>query len=240
MLIDVAGAATDINIAQYVSLLNFSFPLRILQKMIFSKKLKRNFRLINGNSLCEFGLACTVSIWIWRYINNQDPSTLSGSLDLSNTYVSGDQVFVLNTMEDILDGVFRFDFLLAFHAGLIWLKVMFTLKLTRLFGPLIKIIENMMKVLIEFCVVWGLNLVFFTSVGMLLFTEVPAYDTFQGTMIMFIASSLGKWNLSIYNDLLIGPLFGEVFHLIFIVLNKILFLNLIIAILSKVFSILEE
>ena len=172
LLTDVAGAASDINIALYVSLLNFSFPLRILQTMIFSKKLKRNFRLLNGNTLSEFGLACTVSIWLWRYTSNQDPSTLSGSLDLSNTYVSGDQVFVLNTMEDIFDGVFRFDFLLAFHAGLIWLKVMTTLKLTRLFGPLIKIVESMMKDLLEFCVVWGLNLVFFTSVGMLLFTEV--------------------------------------------------------------------
>ena len=111
-------------------------------------------------------------------------------------------------MEDIFDGAFRFDFLLAFHAGLIWLKVMTTLKLTRLFGPLIKIVESMMKNLLEFCVVWGLNLVFFTSVGMLLFTEIPAYDSFQDTMIMLIQSSLGTWDFSIYDNLLIGSLFG--------------------------------
>ena len=110
-----------------------------------------------------------------------------------------DHIFVLNTMEDMQDGAFRFDMLLACHAGLVWLKIMVSLKLTRLFGPLIKIIESMMKDIVEFCVVWGVNLVFFTCVGMLLFTDVDAYDTFQDTLIMFIQSALGNFDLSIYD-----------------------------------------
>ena len=59
-------------------------------------------------------------------------------------------------------------------------------------------------------------------------------------MIMLIQSSLGTWDFSIYDNLLIGSLFGQVFHLIFIVLNSILFINLIIAILATTFSILHE
>ena len=37
-----------------------------------------------------------------------------------------------------------------------------------------------------------------------------------------------------------GPLFGEVWHCVFLIVNMILFINLVIAILSNTFSILHE
>lgn len=93
---------------------------------------------------------------------------------------------MISTIEDIDSGGFRFDLLLAFHCGLLWLKVTFLLKLTRLFGPLIKIVTNMLGDIIEFCVLWFVSLLFFSCVGMLLFAEVPEYDNLYLTMVMFI------------------------------------------------------
>ena len=63
---------------------------------------------------------------------------------------------------------------------------MLLLKLTRSFGPLLKIIEKMMYDFGYFCVIWGVNLLFFTFLGMLLFTELPLFNSFSDTLIMLI------------------------------------------------------
>ncbi|CDW85311.1 transient receptor potential cation subfamily member 4 [Stylonychia lemnae] len=160
--------------------------------------------------------------------------------DFGEGHLTTHEIFILNVIEDISDGSFRFDILLAIHTGFLWLKVMLLLKLTRMFGPLIKIVESMLVDIGQFAVVWIINLVFFACVGMLLFGEIEVYDHFQDTIIMFIESALGDWNLHIYDDLKIGPYFGKIYHLVFLIFNMVLMLNLMIAILSTTFSILQE
>ena len=52
---------------------------------------------------------------------------------------------------------------------------------------------------------------------------------------MFFESSMGEWDLTIYDNLKLGASVGQIFHLLVIILNLILLLNLVIAILSETY-----
>jgi hypothetical protein len=58
-----------------------------------------------------------------------------------NIPTAQDILQVYNIIHDIKDGTFRMDILMAITAFLLWLKVYLQFKLTRMFGPYIKIIE---------------------------------------------------------------------------------------------------
>lgn len=81
----------------------------------------------------------------------------------------------MKIVEDIQTDTFRFDILLAVVTGLFWLKIFFLLKLTRTFGPMIKIIMSMLKDLTTFAVIWSIQLFLFACVGVLLFGEVEVF-----------------------------------------------------------------
>lgn len=51
-----------------------------------------------------------------------------------------EEIFIYNIIDDINTGAFHFDFLLATIAAMFWLRLLFMLKLTKTFGPMIKII----------------------------------------------------------------------------------------------------
>ena len=46
---------------------------------------------------------------------------------------------------------------------------------------------------------------------------------------------MGQWDLTIYDNLKLGSTVGQVYHLLVIILNLILLLNLVIAILSETY-----
>lgn len=130
---------------------------------------------------------------------------------------------------------FHFEVLVAVIASTFWLRMFLMLKLTKTFGPLIKIIYVMMRELMIFLVLWGIQLFIFSCIGILIFSSVPEYEGFMNVLILFFQSALGIWDFSIYNNFNLGAQFGQGFHLVFIVLNMVLLVNLIIAILSETY-----
>jgi len=53
-----------------------------------------------------------------------------------------------------------------------WLKVLFFFRLTRTFGPMIKIIVEMIKEMLVFCVIWLALLLFLNCIATLLFGDL--------------------------------------------------------------------
>eukprot|EP00347_Sterkiella_histriomuscorum_P010999 403374131 len=228
----------DIMIAMYVAVTMFSYPLRIIQTYYFAKYLQRKYNFLKANTMIELAFSSCAAIWIYQFIATSN-EVENKQHDYENDF-SQQQTFVHNTISDIQANTFRFDILLAFHTGFIWLKVMLLLKLTRAFGPLLKIIERMIFDFLYFTVIWSVNLVFFTCMGMLLFAELPLFNSIADTLIMLIQSSLGQWDLEMYDNLSLGPYIGKAYHLMFLIVNMVLLLNLMIAILSTTFSNLHQ
>jgi len=69
-----------------------------------------------------------------------------------------------------------------------------------------------------------------------MFGELAEYHDIWTSFKMLLETSLGSWNLSIYDDLSIGADVGVVFHIIVILMNLVLLLNLVIAILSDTYA----
>jgi hypothetical protein len=65
-----------------------------------------------------------------------------------------------------------------------WLRMILMLKLTKTFGPLIRIIDVMLKKLGIFLIIWVIQLFIFACIGFLIFGQLKEYDNFIDVMIM--------------------------------------------------------
>lgn len=139
-------------------------------------------------------------------------------------------------MKEKQDDTFHFEILLAALASSFWVRMFLMLKLTKVFGPLIRIIYVNIYELGIFLVLWGIQLFIFSCMGILIFGELKEFDGFANVLILFFGSALGEWNLAFYDSLSLGSLFGRTFHMVFILINMVLFVNLVIAILSDTFA----
>jgi hypothetical protein len=83
--------------------------------------------------------------------------------------------YIVHIVRDIRSNSFRMDILLGCVTGLFWLKIFFLMRLTRTFGPMIKIIMSMVTDLATFAVIWSIQLFLFACVGVLLFGELKEY-----------------------------------------------------------------
>ena len=78
--------------------------------------------------------------------------------------------------EDACEGHhYQFDFLLGAIAFITWLKCSLQLKVSKTFGPLFKLIEEMSIDLAKFMVLWLFVIVTFTCVGTLIFGSLEAF-----------------------------------------------------------------
>lgn len=133
------------------------------------------------------------------------------------------------------DNIFKMNFLIAVVAASFWFKVLMMLQLTKTFGPMIKIVVSMLKDLATFSILWIIQLFIFACIGFLIFGELEEYNGLTDTVILLLQTSLGQWDFSIYDKLEIGATFGIIFHVIVIIMNLILLLNLVIAILTETY-----
>ena len=86
-----------------------------------------------------------------------------------------------------------------------------------------------------------IQLIAFSCVGILSFGNLKEYETLQDALIMFFVTAMGELDLTIYDEL--GPgkkYYGIVFHIVVIIVNLVLLLNLIIAIMSDTYRLFAD
>lgn len=134
--------------AMDVALVCFAFPFRTMMVAIFAQRTGRHFPLLNFGTIVDSMLFVGVLAWFIKYeiLIHRPVDKEFGFNHL--------QTMMWNLIESIEDQSFRFDILLAFVSGMFWLKVFFLLKLTRTFGPTVKIIISMIGDIATFCVIW--------------------------------------------------------------------------------------
>ena len=71
--------------------------------------------------------------------------------------------------------MFKLNFLLAIIAAFFWFKVLLSLQLTKTFGPMIKIIFQLLQDLGTFSILWLIQLFIFACIASLLFIDLPEY-----------------------------------------------------------------
>lgn len=133
------NTAKALEYAMDIAIISFSFPLRTVMVQIYTSRTQRHYNIVNFNTFIDWAIFMGVLTWYSRFQHN---------LSRGNEYgekLNEDQLMIMHIVNDINSGAFRFDFLLALTVGFFWLKVLFLLRLTRTFGPLIKIIFAMVE-----------------------------------------------------------------------------------------------
>lgn len=113
-------------------------------------------------------------------------------------------------------------------------------KLTRFLGPLVKMIENMLNDIAIFMVLFALDLIIFATIGTLLFSSVSSYANLYESLKTLFSSSLGNFDYTILANNGKSEILGTIYVTLVVVTNNILILNLLIAILSSTYAMLES
>ena len=89
-----------------------------------------------------------------------------------------------------------------------WFRIAIQLRVTRLIGPLITIVQSMMIEIMKFLVLFIVILVMFGCVGALLFADVTEFSSLLDAMLFLFQCSLGEFNYEPVEKGEVGKLIG--------------------------------
>ena len=70
---------------------------------------------------------------------------------------------------------------------------------TKSFGPLIKMITVMFLDMLNFFLLWGIIMIFFLCIGMLLFIDTNEFKTFQNALVFLAEAAIGGFDTSVFS-----------------------------------------
>ena len=118
----------------------------------------------------------------------------------------------------------------------LWLKLYLFLTLTQNFGIIIKIIELMIKDLLNFFIVLMITLFAFASlIHFLLETKISDYSNLWYTVRTLIFATLGSFGSTTLTDKT-AQILNSLFLIVFLFISSMIMINLLIAILSNTYS----
>eukprot|EP00354_Favella_ehrenbergii_P008633 CAMPEP_0170450744 /NCGR_PEP_ID=MMETSP0123-20130129/178_1 /TAXON_ID=182087 /ORGANISM="Favella ehrenbergii, Strain Fehren 1" /LENGTH=225 /DNA_ID=CAMNT_0010712127 /DNA_START=1546 /DNA_END=2223 /DNA_ORIENTATION=+ len=112
-----------------------------------------------------------------------------------------------------------------------WGRFMSMLQLTRLFGPMLRIIINMFGDIGKFMFIYTVVLCIFASISSLLFGELSKFAGFWSVFMVMFDAGFGNYDL--FED------FSD-FGIIAVIINCILLLNFVIAMLADTYAKLSS
>ena len=89
-----------------------------------------------------------------------------------------------------------------------WGRFLLMLQLTKSFGPMLRIILNMVGEVLRFLLVWTVVLVTLTSVSSLIFGEVNAYSDGVQVLFKMFGTGVASFNMTEFEDLSLGAAVG--------------------------------
>ena len=232
--IDATQYYDDMKITVYISILSFFYPIRIVLEALFAVKTKRKIKLLTFTNLLD----CT--FWV-VFVVRLVKEYAAYEVDLSN-YTQKHKMAV-RYYENIYkynNDSLLIDFIYWIGAFVLWIRFLYMLRLTKFLGPLIKMISLMIWEIIIFMVLFMIVLVIYSSVGTLLFYSVTEYKDFWTSFITLFSWTLSNFDFTVLSRQAKGELIGDIYLLSFLILTSILMLNLLIAILSSVYSNFED
>ena len=82
----------------------------------------------------------------------------------------------------------------AIGSFVMWVNVLYKFRLTRFFGPLIKMVEQMLQDIAVFMILYLVQLVLFASIAHLLFSDISSYRGLFTSMKTLFDVSLGNYS----------------------------------------------
>ena len=223
----------DMKITVYISVVSFFYPFRIILEIIFAYKTKRNISLLTFSNILDMTFCI---VFMYRLVKEYayyevDLDNYSQSHRKAIRYY--ENIYEFNNDEILIDVIYWIG------AFCLWVRLLFMFRLTKFLGPLIKMIASMIWEIIIFMILFIIVLIIYSSIGTLLFYTVASYQDFWTTFITLFSAALGNFDFTVLTSQPKGQLTGDLYLASFLILNCILFLNLLVAILTTTYTNFE-
>lgn len=196
LLKDLEDSSVFLQDAKNIANLNLLYPLNILIQGYFLQKTARIRSSICMNEVVDFMIFVIVMIWSFNWSSYQLP--LEGNefakAIKSEKELNSHQIFMINIIWDIHQFNYRFDFVLAIIVFLTWMKLFLCFQVSRTFGPLHKILQQMWIEVAKFLTLWLVVLTMFSCVAVIAFAELESFGTIEDVICYFFEASLGAWD----------------------------------------------
>jgi hypothetical protein len=153
----------------YIATICFGFPIKTLMTYVYAVKTGTEYKL-KPEDYFDTVICGLIAAWVYVYLSFSRYPAVN-----PNLASTPDEIFMYTILIKNIKLTFHFDVLLAIIASTFWLRMFLMLKLTKTFGPLIRMIYAMMQDVGVFLVLWMIQLAIFTCTGMLIFGEIPQY-----------------------------------------------------------------
>lgn len=224
----------DMEITEYLSIVAFFYPLRIVLEMLFAAKRGRGLNFLTLTNLLDV----TISICFLIRLIKEHAAYREG---LDEQPTSGKEaVRYFENIYEFENDEILLDVLYSIAVGCLWVRILYMFRLTRFLGPLLKMIYNMLWDILIFMVLFTIVLIIYASVGTFLFYTVSSYKDFYTAIVSLFGSTLGGFTINELDNQNKGKIVGDIYIVSFLILSNILILNLLIAILSSTYAALEE
>lgn len=177
--------AVEVGAVFLLSYINFLFPLNVLMEFVLTSKTNRKSSEIGVDFINElilfiftswglYNLWYVYPITLSEYLSESEIATTDNKL-MQMANLSYYQRMATSIIWDIIHKRYQFHYILATLSINTWLKLLIRMQMTEVFGPQFKVILSMGSDLVLFYALWIIILLSLTSVGCLIFMDVPEY-----------------------------------------------------------------
>ena len=222
----------NINALMTLSILSISYFIWNIQEMIYSH-LRGVF--VQGFT-AELMLNLTNSVLVIYWVMNH---YCKYAINLNDYPYYQRAYVVIDRMNN--DNYFNIKLWNASNIALQFTRVVFSLQVSKTFGPMVKILGSMLLDVTIFMLLFAALFLIFNAIGQLVFSELPAFSSPIQTAITLFSACLGNFDYTIFNNCTeVSPNLGYIFLTIFQLFTMIMLLNFLIAILSNTYANLND
>lgn len=206
-----------------------AYPLKNIVQVIFARLRNRSWSSIYAEFILSLGQLVISTTVLYRYL-------------FKHRYVQPDDQRYYE-LEVVYSAYYRESFLdmtlaLGLYVMIQWARIIFVFKVNSFVGPILNIIQSMLKEILKFIIIYIIILIIFASSSRLFFVRVKGYQTNTEAILTLFSASLGSYNFSAFTGegMVLSPSFGYYFLIIYLIVTNVVLLNFIIAILSNTYN----
>ena len=216
----------------YLSMLTLAFTVKDIQELIYTKLRGMFLQFFTIETILDIFNAFITIFWIYKNYSSLDVNLNSVRPELRAwTLIYNMQI----------DNTFHINIIIATTMGIQLTRLVFSLQVTKTFGPMIKILGRMLVSVAIFMLLFTVLFLLFAVIGLQLFLDLDAFISITMTCITLFSACLGNFDYTIFNSAtIVSPTVGYIYMTLFLIFVMILLLNLLIAILSNIYAQLND
>lgn len=215
-----------------IHILTIAYLFQDFQEIIYSRLRGVYTKVITLSLILNIITTVIVLYWLYKYLYEY-------TVNLDGIDSQRKVKTIIDRIEG--DSYFHLELSVAFLTSIQYARMIFALQMSRVFGPMVKILGNMLVDLVIFIFMYLLVFLIFTCASQLLFHTIDGYGTFIDCSLTMFSASLGDFDFGVFaNEGSFTKNVGYIFLVIYLTVSTITLLNFLIAILSNTYDFLQS